>query len=94
LRRLQDLELDNSRLRKAVPDLTSDKLILTEALSDKLISRSRRRQAVEKVRSKFGVSEWRACQIIGQLRSTQRRLPKVAKDDERLTAAREGSAMA
>ena len=29
--RLKDLELENSRLRKAVSDLTRDKLILTEA---------------------------------------------------------------
>ena len=34
VRRLKELELENNRLRKAVPDLTSDKLILTEALSD------------------------------------------------------------
>ena len=33
--RLKELELENSRLRKAVPDLTLDKLILTEALSGK-----------------------------------------------------------
>ena len=31
LRRLKDLELENSRLRKAVSDLTLDKLILQEA---------------------------------------------------------------
>jgi hypothetical protein len=29
--RLKDLELENNRLRKAVSDLTLDKLILTEA---------------------------------------------------------------
>ena len=31
VKRLKDLELKNSRLRKAVSDLTLDKLILTEA---------------------------------------------------------------
>ena len=31
VKRLKDLELENSRLRKAVSDLTLDKLILTEA---------------------------------------------------------------
>ena len=31
VKRLRDLELENSRLRKAVSDLTLDKLILTEA---------------------------------------------------------------
>jgi hypothetical protein len=31
VKRLKDLELENNRLRKAVSDLTLDKLILTEA---------------------------------------------------------------
>ena len=31
VKRLRDLELENSRLRRAVSDLTLDKLILTEA---------------------------------------------------------------
>jgi putative transposase len=31
VRRLKELELENTRLRKAVSDLTLDKLILTEA---------------------------------------------------------------
>ena len=31
VKRLKDLELENSRLRKAVSDLTLDKLILQEA---------------------------------------------------------------
>jgi hypothetical protein len=31
IQRLKDLELENSRLRKAVSDLTLDKLILQEA---------------------------------------------------------------
>jgi hypothetical protein len=33
VRRLKELELENSRLRQAVSDLTLDKLILTVALS-------------------------------------------------------------
>ena len=31
VKRLKDLELENTRLRRAVSDLTLDKLILTEA---------------------------------------------------------------
>jgi transposase InsO family protein len=42
---------------------------------------------VELVRSKLGISERRACQVIGQPRSTQRRVLRVADDEERLTAA-------
>ena len=34
VKRLKDLELENSRLRKAVSDLTLDKLILQEAAGE------------------------------------------------------------
>ncbi len=36
VKRLKDLELENSRLRRAVSDLTLDKLILTEAIKGNL----------------------------------------------------------
>ena len=35
---------------------------------------------------KAGVSERRACRVLGQPRSTQRHAPRVADDEERLTA--------
>lgn len=38
----------------------------------KFLSPSRRRQVVEHVRQVLGVSEWWACQVLGQSRSTQR----------------------
>ena len=41
IRRLKDLELENSRLRKAVSDVTLDKLILTEAAKGNFFSRLR-----------------------------------------------------
>ncbi len=42
---------------------------------------------MDRVCSKLGVSERRACGVLGQPRSTQRRTLKVADDEERLTAA-------
>ena len=42
---------------------------------------------MEQVRSKLGVSERRACSVIGQPRSTQRRVLRGANEEERLTAA-------
>ena len=39
---------------------------------------------VAEVREKFGVSERRACRVLGQPRSTQRRPPYVADDEPRL----------
>lgn len=36
------------------------------------------------MRGKFGVSERRACRVLGQHRSTQRHLPKSREDEELL----------
>jgi len=46
-----------------------------------LISPARRRQAVERVRRELGVSERRACLVLGQPRSTQRHRPPVRVDE-------------
>jgi transposase InsO family protein len=40
---------------------------------------------VEEVRGKLGISERRACRVLGQVRSAQRYEPKVADDEARLT---------
>lgn len=42
---------------------------------------------MERVRGELGVSERRACQVVGQSRSTQRRRLKVRDDEAALTAA-------
>jgi putative transposase len=43
---------------------------------------NRKRRAVGMLRDRFGVSERRACRVVGQHRSTQRLEPPVAPDDE------------
>jgi putative transposase len=45
-----------------------------------LVSPNRRRRAVVVLRQRFGVSERRACRVIGQHRSAQRRSPAAATD--------------
>ena len=45
-RRLKELERENGRLKRAVADLTLDKLILEEAARGKLLSPERRRRCV------------------------------------------------
>ena len=55
LRRLKELEKENQRLRRAVSDLTLDKLILAEAGQGKLLSPARRRRCIESVRQTLGV---------------------------------------
>ncbi|MDC1198942.1 IS3 family transposase, partial [bacterium] len=86
LRRLKELEKENQRLRRAVSDLTLDKLILTEAAPGKLLSPSRRRRCIDHVRQTLRVSERRACRTLGQHRSTQRKVPRGRDDEGRLTA--------
>ena len=59
LKELKRLQKENERLRRAVSDLTLDKLILSEAASGKLLSPSRRRACIDHVRSQIKVSERR-----------------------------------
>ncbi|MDT8315431.1 IS3 family transposase [Roseomonas mucosa] len=86
VKRLKELERENARLRKAVSDLTLEKVILKEAASGKLVSPARRRACVEHVVRELGVSERRACAVLGQHRSTQRKAPRGADDEAALTA--------
>jgi len=55
----------------------------------KLLSPAKRRLAVNYVRERLGeerVSERRACRVLGQARSTQRREAVVREDEDRLVA--------
>ncbi|WP_310715465.1 IS3 family transposase, partial [Burkholderia multivorans] len=86
VKRLKELEKENDRLRKAVSDLTLEKLILKEAAFGKLLSPARRRRCVDHVMAKFSVSERFACKVLGQHRSTQRKKPQGRPDEEALTS--------
>ncbi|UWQ35335.1 IS3 family transposase (plasmid) [Leisingera sp. M527] len=86
LRELKRLQKENERLRKAVSDLTLDKLILAEAAKGKLLSPARRRACIDRVCGELNVSERRACRVLRQHRSTQRRVPVRRLDEERLVA--------
>ena len=92
VKRLRDLEKENERLRKAVSDLTLEKLILREAASGTEGPRSetgepRPPSPLHRSRmTTFDVSERMACRVLGQHRSTQRKAPKGRADDAALTA--------
>ena len=73
VKRLKDLEKENERLRRAVSDLTLEKLILRRGRLGKLLSPARRRACVDHVIAELGVSERLACRVLGQHRSTQRK---------------------
>jgi hypothetical protein len=51
-----------------------------------MVSPVRRRACVEHVVREIGISERRACAVLGQHRSTQRKAPRGADDEARLTA--------
>ncbi|MEA3389634.1 MULTISPECIES: IS3 family transposase [unclassified Sphingopyxis] len=84
-RRMKDLEKENARLRRAISDLTLDKLILQEAAPGKLLSPARRRRCIDHIRMMMPVSERRLCRVLGQHRSTQRKAPRGANDEAALT---------
>ena len=50
------------------------------------MSPARRRRCIDDVRERLGVSERRACRILGQYRSTQRQRPSGPADEASLTA--------
>ncbi|MCP4855060.1 MAG: IS3 family transposase, partial [Fuerstiella sp.] len=86
-KRLKELEKENARLKKLVAEAELDKAILREAAFGKLLSPLKRRRTVEHVRNTLGhgrVSERRACRVLGQSRSTQRRQAHVPEDEPRL----------
>ncbi|WP_342111327.1 IS3 family transposase [Methylobacterium sp. SI9] len=87
VKRLKSLETENQRLRRAISDLTLEKLILKEAAFGKLLSPARRRACVDYVVAEHGVSERLACRVLGQHRSTQRKRVVVVEDEAALTAA-------
>ena len=51
-----------------------------------LLNPARRRACIDHVRSQFKVSERRACRVLGQHRSTQRRVPQGRADEDQLVA--------
>ena len=52
----------------------------------KLLNPARRRCCIEHVRPKLQVSERLACRVLGQHRSTQRRVPRGRADEDALIA--------
>ncbi|MEV4315318.1 IS3 family transposase [Actinocrispum sp. NPDC049592] len=87
-KRLKELERENARLKKMVAEQALDIDMLKELNPGKLVSPDRRRRAVQVLRQRFGVSERRACAVVGQHRSTQRRPSRTPTDTETVLRAR------
>ncbi len=86
MKRLKDLETENTRLRRAVSDLTRGKMILAGGGKGKLLSPARRRTCIDHVRG--ATSRFRAAglPVLGQHRIHATPVPKRPDDEERLTA--------
>jgi putative transposase len=70
---MMELETEIAQLRRAVSDLTLDKLILVEATTGSLTPELRASYVLH-AKVALGISERRACRALGQHRSTQRKI--------------------
>ena len=86
-KRLRELERENARLKRIVADKELEIDALKEIARGKLVSPSRRREAVCMLQDRLELSERRACRVTGQHRSTQRRLPACGRGDDALRIA-------
>ncbi len=91
---MKDLEKENARLKRLLADAELDKAILKQAGLGHpkgsvalLVGPSRKRQFVEHACTELRVSERRACQVVGQHRSTQWRKRQRLDDEDALTSA-------
>ena len=83
--RLKQIEAENSRLKRAIAELTLDNQILKEAAEGNFLSPTRRRRCVDRSVEILDVSERRACKVLGQPRSTQRYELTLSDDEQSLT---------
>jgi putative transposase len=79
-KRLRELERKNSQLKKLLAEAELDKAMLKE-IAKETSDPEPSRAAVMTLRERFGVSERRACRVVGQNRSTQR-FDEVVPDGE------------
>lgn len=64
-KRLKDLEAENARLKKLVANQAPRHRHAQGDLGGKLLTPNRKRSAVGALRERFGVSERRACVVVG-----------------------------
>ncbi len=69
---LQTLEQENARLKRLAAEQARDISMLREMFGWQNLSPAQRREAVDHLVQHFGISERRACTLVGQNRSTQR----------------------
>ncbi|MEO1308298.1 MAG: IS3 family transposase [Pseudomonadota bacterium] len=80
-KRLRELEAENAKLKRIVADQMLDMTSMKELLALKLVTPMAKRKAVGFLISEMGLSERRACRIVGLSRSVQQYRP-LPKDDD------------
>ncbi|MCY3863670.1 MAG: IS3 family transposase [bacterium] len=73
--RLKELEAENARLKRIVADKELEIDAWKEIGPGEMVGPPQRRRAVEMLQERLGVSQRRACRIVGRHRSTQRYEP-------------------
>ncbi len=73
-RRLRELERENKDLKSLMANQCLDILMLRQLTQERYLTAESRCAAVEDLRDGFGVSERRACDVVGQPRTSQRRI--------------------
>ena len=73
---MSQLQTENARLRRKAAELSLDRNILLEVIKKGMPTTVLRRALVDHVQTELGISERRACRVLGQHRSTQRKKPK------------------
>jgi putative transposase len=71
-KRLRELDEERARLRRVIEEQAQDISMLQDLTQGEIPSAARRRLAVAYLVDHYGISERRACHIVGQHRSTQR----------------------
>jgi putative transposase len=74
--RMMQLQAENARLRRTVAERSLERSILQEVVKKSAPTTVLRRALVDHIQAALGISERRACRVLGQHRSTQRKKPK------------------
>ena len=77
LERVMTLQNENARLRRELESLKLDRFIFMEVSKELLATPTARRAWIDHITAVLGVSERHACKVLGQHRSTQRKIPKL-----------------
>jgi putative transposase len=70
-KRLRELDEERARLRRVIEEQAQDIAMLQDLTQGEIPSAVRQRLAVAYLVGHYGISEWRACRVVGEHRSTR-----------------------